>query len=712
MNTIEQTYHDEIEVENIQAAAEQGSFMFFSSFGFSIVIVFVLLDYVSHSLILLWFFALNIINLIRWLSLRAYKTRVSTLNSGSVLRMKVILLIGAVIGGLCWGVANLLFIDPAEPFTLLIMSVAIFLVCMGAILSWFSYLPAVIAYIITAGGFLIVPLLLQGHKDSVGLGIVLIATALSGISGCFKVGRIYNSALHLNFENVELHRESQEKSLLLETALENMGQGISMSDKDDQLRMWNRQFIDLLGSSGDKVKSNINLKSILKAADPPLNIKPGRGAEYCLEDGRVFEIRQSELQHGGRVVTYTNISDLIKRERALEEARKLAEQANVAKTRFLAAASHDLRQPIHALGLFFAELSDRVHSPETESLITQIDDSITAINSMLNALLDVSKLDAGVVKPNIVSFKLTDLFIRLESEFTSIALENHNQLHIRRTEMTVRSDPAMVELMLRNLISNALRYTENGCVLVAARPRGKNVEIQVVDNGPGIPEDQLDEVFIEFHQVGNPARDRRQGLGLGLAIVKRQASLLKHELNLVSNLGRGCCFSIKLPMVHVVQAEPKSKVREHFTASPLDECSVLVLDDDHDVLEGMRGLLTRWGCQVTTASTSTEAFGQIDVDQNKPDLLIVDYRLTDNVSGIEVAKELQNSKAVPVPVLIITGDTGPERLREADASGYPLLHKPVQPAKLRSTIQYLLGKHIHNHYCPVKQIVSPIARIA
>jgi len=399
-----------------------------------------------------------------------------------------------------------------------------------------------------------------------------------------------------------------------------------------------------------------------------------------------FKIRQTHTS--ALILNFENVA--LRQES--EEARKAAEQANAAKTRFLAAASHDLRQPIHALGLFFAELSDRVRSPETNKLITQVDDSIIAINSMLNALLDVSKLDAGVVKPNVECFTLTALFARLESEFIPVALEDHNELRIRRTSVSVRSDPAMLERMLRNLIGNALKYTEHGRVLVAARPRGDNVEIQVFDNGSGIPNDQLNEIFIEFHQLGNPARDRRQGLGLGLAIVKRLANLLEHEIKVVSNLGRGCCFSITLPLVQGIQETPDEKLTNAAMVHSLAGYPVMILDDDIAVLEGMCGLLAQWGCQVITACSPTEAFDQLNTQLIKPKLLIVDYRLPDNVSGIEVAKELQNSLTSSVPVLIITGDTGPERLREADASGFPLLHKPVQPAKLRTTMQYLLGK--------------------
>jgi signal transduction histidine kinase len=378
----------------------------------------------------------------------------------------------------------------------------------------------------------------------------------------------------------------------------------------------------------------------------------------------------------------------------LAKALAEAEQANAAKTRFLAAASHDLRQPIHALGLFFAELSDRVYSPDTALVIGQVEDSIAAINSMLNALLDVSKLDAGVVKPTIVTFALSDLLVRLQGEFQPIALENHNELRMRPTTTTVSTDPAMLERMLRNLIGNALRYTKSGRVLVSSRRRGQYIEIQVFDTGSGIPEDQLEEIFVEFHQLQNPARDRRQGLGLGLAIVKRLGKLLRHKVKVVSRLGRGSCFSVTLPLAKATtdNAPEQQAATAYLPGNPLAGCHVLVLDDDIAVLEGMKGLLVRWGCKVTTAASPEEAMGKLAAAAQKLELLIIDYRLPNNVSGIAVSQAIQSQLVYPVAVLVITGDTGPDRLREADASGYPLLHKPVEPAKLRSTLQYLTAK--------------------
>lgn len=693
MNTIEQKFHDEIEVEQMWVVTEHGKYVFFSMMQVSLLLVFGLWDTTPHELLLFWFALLTIINFFKWGVLHFYHTHKESLIA-DVRKFKRIILFFAVLTGVWWGLCVVWFMVPSEPLNVLIISVTMVIEIVGAMLTWTSYLPAVVAISLTPALPLVGMIFLQGGKTYIATALILSLLTIFGMTSSLKLSGVLKHALRLNFENVALRQESEEKSVLLETALENMNQGISMSDKDDRLRMWNRQFTHILGAVGRKVETNASLSSILNAAEPPLQVRSEGWTEYRMDNGQVYEIRQSELAQGGRVLTYNDISDLIKREQALEKARKEAEQANAAKTRFLAAASHDLRQPIHALGLFFAELSDRVHSPETALLIGQVEDSIAAINSMLNALLDVSKLDAGVVKATIEPFALTDLFARLQAEFQPIALENHNAILIRPTSALVNTDPAMLERMLRNLIGNALRYTENGRVLVAARTRGQHVEIRVLDNGPGIPEDQLEEIFIEFHQLQNPARDRRQGLGLGLAIVKRLAGLLHHNIKVVSRLGHGSCFSITLPLAPVIpvikSAQAVDKVnRPNYS---LTGCRLLVLDDDTAVLEGMQGLLTRWGCRVITAGSPAEAINKLAANEQPLEVLIIDYRLPDNVSGIEVARDLQKLLNYPVAVLIITGDTGPERLREADASGYPLLHKPVQPAKLRSTLQYLISK--------------------
>lgn len=693
MNDPEQKLNDEIEVERLWVTTRQGKYVFFVMMPFTILIVVGLWQSASHALLLFWALMLTAVNLFRWIVLHYYHVHKQALVD-NVRKFKRLILFGASLNGFWWVMCQVFFLDAGDPINVLIITVPTITQVVGVMLTWFTYFPAVLVTNIPATVAIDYFLLAEGGLDYIVPVIIFSMLPIMSIPSSLRLAGMLNHALRLNFENAALRRESEEKSLLLETALENMGQGISMSDQDDRLRMWNEEFVKLLGKTGPRVADNADLAMLLAAAEPPLHIGNEGTVFYHSPHGRVYEIRQSALSRGGRVITYSDISDLIKREQALEKAHREAERANAAKTRFLASASHDLRQPIHALGLFFAELSERVRSPATEAVIHQIDDSIAAINSMLNALLDVSKLDAGVVKPELAPLALDELFQRLQAEFQPVALETRNSLRIRESRAVVHTDPAMLERILRNLIGNALRHTHDGHILVAARRRGSQLAIQVIDTGPGIPESQLQDIFIEFHQLNNPARDRRQGLGLGLAIVKRLARLLHHDIQVASHLGRGSCFSITLPRLPVdsLAATRPATVGSNPAHDLLTGKQLLVLDDDIAVREGMQGLLSRWGCQVATAGSRDEALALPDRLQRKLDLLIVDYRLADNVSGLDVARLVQQRLPYPLPVLIVTGDTGPERLQEADASGFPLLHKPVQPAKLRSTVQYLLSK--------------------
>ncbi len=318
MNTIEQTFHDEIEVERLwTATTKQGEFTFLSILIMSIIFVFLLWKEAPHSLLLLWFTVINVINLLRCLILRFYHMHKDVLVA-NVLRYKWILALSSLLAGLWWGVGVFWFLEPSNPLNVLIIFIYAVILSVGSLLSWFCFLPAVLAVILPTTGTLASLLLIHGDNINVALSLLLSICVIFTVLGSMKLAHIFNYAFRLNFENVALRQESEEKSLLLETALENMGQGISMSDKDDRLRMWNRQFADLLGSASDKVATDTNLESILNAADPPINTHVGSRTEYQLQDGRVFEIRQTEVQQGGRILTYNDITDLINRERELE----------------------------------------------------------------------------------------------------------------------------------------------------------------------------------------------------------------------------------------------------------------------------------------------------------------------------------------------------------------------------------------------------------
>lgn len=382
-------------------------------------------------------------------------------------------------------------------------------------------------------------------------------------------------------------------------------------------------------------------------------------------------------------------------ESALKEAdaaRRSAEQANAAKTRFLAAASHDLRQPIHALGLLLATLADSVRDARSAPLLDQIDTAVDAVDSMLNSLLDISKLDAGVVQANVEPVNLGALLQRLNNEYQPVARVTGSELRVRSPSITVLSDAGMLQRILANLISNALRYTKNGQVLVGVRRKGDSIRIDVIDTGPGIAKESREDIFLEFHQLGNPERDRRQGLGLGLAIVRRLAGLLGHQIELSSVVGRGSRFSVLLPRGPQAPAVVEELSAPTSLAGDMRGRRVLVLDDEISVLAAMRQVLENWGCEVITTATPEEAAAYFGPAAPPVDLLIVDYRLRRHASGIETIARLRELARAPVPALVITGDTAPDRLREAQESGYPLLHKPVMPARLRAAMLELMER--------------------
>jgi signal transduction histidine kinase len=377
--------------------------------------------------------------------------------------------------------------------------------------------------------------------------------------------------------------------------------------------------------------------------------------------------------------------------RKLTEQKEEAERANNAKSRFLAAASHDLRQPMHALGLFVGALKERIVYPEVSSIVQNIEASVTAMDSLFNALLDISRLDAGVFHPNIVDFPINRLLDRLRVEFAPQALEKWLRFKVMPCSAMVRSDPMMLERIMLNLVSNALRYTGQGGVVVGCRRHPGGLRIEVWDSGTGIPQDRLHDIFHEFVQVGNPERDRNRGLGLGLAIVERMARLLGTRVVVRSRLHRGSVFAIDVALGS--QNRPARVNLKEIAAGAmhkLDLC-VAVIDDEAAILDGMRVLLENWGCRVLTATSGAEVLQLLSARQHTPDLIVSDYRLRDGENGIALIRAIQAAWGATIPGVLISGDTAPERLHEAQESGFHLLHKPVSPAKLRLLITHLVN---------------------
>ena len=360
-----------------------------------------------------------------------------------------------------------------------------------------------------------------------------------------------------------------------------------------------------------------------------------------------------------------------------EAAQRDAEHANTAKSKFLAAASHDLRQPIHAQGLFLEVLSRTEQTTYQRELLANARAASEASSELLNALLDFSRIEAGVVKPQPQAIRLQPLLNKIETELAPQADAKNIVYRSRETHAVVHSDPMLLELILRNLVTNAIRYTDRGGVLIGCRLHGTQAVLEVWDTGIGIAPEHQKEVFREFHQLGNPERDRRKGLGLGLAIAEGLARTLGHGLTLASTSHRGSVFRITLPIDHSIPAAQSNMVQ---SKTRLLNARLLVVDDDEIVREGMLHLLRDWGCECEAAESIEEALTMARL--NPPDVVISDYRLREQRTGVEAIAALRALLGAELPALLITGDTAPERLREAQASGVPLLHKPVSPGKL------------------------------
>lgn len=376
----------------------------------------------------------------------------------------------------------------------------------------------------------------------------------------------------------------------------------------------------------------------------------------------------------------------------LRNQKDAAEDANIAKSRFLAAASHDLRQPLHALGLFVQALQETPLATRERQVIGNIRRSVDAMEELFNALLDISRLDAGVVQPHITTIPLAAVFDRVRFEYGPIARQKRLSLKVMKTSLLVQSDPSLLARLIRNLLSNAVRYTDAGGVVLGCRRTRNEVRIEVWDTGKGIPADRHEEVFHEFYQLDNPERDRRKGLGLGLAIVKRLAKLLGYRVELRSAVGKGSMFSITLPRGRQEDYRPAESPQES-SAFDLSHTLILVIDDEVAVQEGMAALLRKWKCDVVTAGSGAEMMGKLVAVDRLPDLIVSDYRLRGAENGFEVVEMLRNEFNVDIPALLVTGDTAPDRLRDAEASGLPILHKPLNPARLRTLMANLLREH-------------------
>jgi Na+/proline symporter/signal transduction histidine kinase len=525
-----------------------------------------------------------------------------------------------------------------------------------------------------------------------------------------------NAAIHYNRE-------------VLQTALDHVRQGIAVFDKELTLVCWNRQFGEIFDLPHELTRVGIALGEILRhiARNGEPNAKniedfiAERIARYTseaepflerfAERGLVIEVRSNRMPDGGLVTTFTDITPSVKaaealeranatlerrvRERTgeltrlnteLERAKAEADDANVSKTRFVAAASHDILQPLNAARLYVTSLIERQRQSEGEDadLVQNIDASLEAVEEIFTALLDISRLDTGAMKPEIADFRIDELLHRLDVEFAPLAREKGLALDFMPCSQSVRSDRRLLRRLLQNLISNAIKYTPAGRVLVGCRQRGEQLRIEVYDTGIGIPHAKRRAVFKEFHRLDQGARVAR-GVGLGLSIVERIARVLDCEVALKSNVGRGSRLSIEVPRAKAPAGAPKLRALPRLDVGRLDGTVVLCIDNERAILDGMDTLLGGWGCRTLKAADLAEALAAIDASGLEPDGLLVDYHL-DGGNGVAAIGELRRRLGRHVPAIVITADRSLHVREESRAEAAHLLNKPLKPASLRALI--------------------------
>ena len=392
------------------------------------------------------------------------------------------------------------------------------------------------------------------------------------------------------------------------------------------------------------------------------------------------------------LVTHQIKKNLIK-SKSLATQREEADASNLAKSKFLAAASHDLRQPLHALSLFTGVLDKRIKGKEEQATLKNIKSSVGALENLLNALLDVSRLDANTVQTDVKDFEIGTILNQLSAEYCPQAENKKLNWRFEPCQYVVYSDPALLETILRNLISNAIRYTHQGEISITCQSHNQELMIDVADTGAGISAAQQSIIFEEFQQLNNPERDRNKGLGLGLAIVDRISRLLNHTVKVESELGVGSHFIITLPLGNPssIQSEDSMET-SHYENKPADTL-ILVIDDESIIRDAMKALIMDWGYETVIAGSENEALALLKEKNQSPDVIIADLRLREEKTGIQAIQLIRNEFKADIPAVIISGDTAPEKLKEVQQSGLVMLHKPVQPAKLHAFIKRMIRKN-------------------
>lgn len=394
------------------------------------------------------------------------------------------------------------------------------------------------------------------------------------------------------------------------------------------------------------------------------------------------------LAYGWRL--HSTIIDSIQLRIELDESRKEAEISSTAKSKFLAAVSHDLRQPLQAINLFISAIKGRVLTKsdaeitEESILFERLESSTDNMAELLNSLLDASKLNADIILPKPRNFELDKLLSTTISEYNALSRVKHLALKINIANTPVFVDPRLFERVIGNLLNNAVRYTEYGDITLESIIINNTVQISISDTGIGIPATEHNSIFTEFHQVDNPERSQKKGLGLGLSIVKRLCDLQSWQVSLTSSVDTGSRFSITVPLGDSNNIKEDKKLDSSYV--DFNRENIVIVEDDDQIRSGLKSLLTSWNCNTLAFSTPQECLDDLSTHSVMPDLILSDYRLQNNETGIELIRKIREQKNRTIPAIIITGETGPEELIEAKKSGFIIIHKPIKSAILRRVV--------------------------
>ncbi|MEQ8739061.1 MAG: PAS domain-containing hybrid sensor histidine kinase/response regulator [Hoeflea sp.] len=560
----------------------------------------------------------------------------------------------------------------------------------------------------------------------------LLGSAIGSASARLVLSLLFERADDMPGDTARLLDEASEALQynrdLLQTALGQMDQGITVFDSSNRLTVWNKRFRALLELPENVGQVGFPLESIIAILAARGDIKPGEEqaalARFLImdetfsltigPDRRIIEIQSNPMPDSGIVTTYADITErvaadmalkqanetleqrvsertaeLTRVNRELEKAQLTAEEANIGKTRFLAAAGHDILQPLNAARLYSSTLVERIGNSANRKLVQNIDSSLESVETILGAVLDLSRLDTGAMKPQIATFPLNDLLLRVMTDFAPVARENNLEFTVLPTSVYVRSDPNLLRRLIQNLVSNAIKYTRHGRVLVGVRRRGGKAFIYVFDTGIGIPSSKFRTVFREFARLEEGARTA-SGLGLGLSIVDRIARVLNHSVDIASQAGKGTSFRVELPLetnVKKLSATPRRSGSEQAGVN-LDGLRVLCIDNESKILEGMTMLLSGWGCEVLAAPSMT-ASRELAKTVEAPDAIFADYHLDDG-TGIETIIETRKIWNRDIPALLVTADRTPEVRTEAEAERIAVQNKPIKPAALRAFLNQVM----------------------